>query len=238
MKIQVLLFLLICLLAGSSCNLLTGENGNGHVVKQNRQLSPFSKIKIDGVFNVILKQGDVPEVIVETDENLQGLVQTVVEGDLLLLQQKPHTSIGNSTKMNVYVTVNILSELGIGGVGNVSCANTLTQDQLILFTSGVGSTKLNLNCNSLAAKMKGVGNVSLAGMANMATIHNEGVGNLKAYDFIVQDLRITNEGVGNAQVDAERTISITNTGVGNVQHKGNATVTLSNDKGVGEVEKR
>jgi len=228
---------LLCVLGISSCIISNGRRGNGKITKQDRTVSEFNSIMVNGVFNVFLKQSDVNSVSVEADENLQDLIEVNANGGVLTLDLKTHENISKSSKMNIYVSFKNLKDLNIDGVGDLDCENRLNVDQLVVVTSGVGKTHLNLNCRTLALKSNGVGDVRLVGSAEVATIHNEGVGAIKAAEFIVQDLNVTNTGVGNCDVDAEKQITIENSGVGNVKHSGNAIVSMQKNDGVGSVEK-
>jgi hypothetical protein len=63
------------------------------------------------------------------------------------------------------------------------------------------------------------------------------VGNLYANQFITQQLKIINSGVGNAEVNAQQQINISNTGIGNINYTGNAKVNMVKDDGIGKVIK-
>ena len=99
------------------------------------------------------------------------------------------------------------------------------------------STKLNVyitikNLNELAIE-----GVTLNGSADSASIDNNGVGALKAYDFVVKNLRINNSGVGSVEVNAVESIKMNNNGVGSIKHKGDAVIKESNNDGVGKIKK-
>jgi hypothetical protein len=230
-----ILFFSIVALCG--CHIITtGKNGNGHVIKQARSIGAFNKLKIDGVFKVFINQGDTENVVVEADDNLIGLIESNVANNELELNIKKDSSIGKSTKLNIYVTIKDLQQMNIVGVNGVS-SNALNVNHLQLNIDGVGSTDLNIHCKTIHANLSGVGNLKLIGEADSATIENSGVGSLYAAKFITQKLHITNSGVGNAEVNAEQEISINNSGVGNVKHNGKAIVSKIKNDGVGKVVK-
>ncbi len=237
MKFLTTLSIFIGALLVSSCNLIgIGEKGNGNVIKQNRNVASFSKLTVNGVFHVIINQGEMEAVVVETDENLAPLITTDVKDGELTLDLKKGKNIRHSTKLNIYVTIKNIDELAIEGVNQVS-SSLLKLPHLMLKSDGVGNNDLQLNCEIFNAHLSGVGSTKLSGNADSATIHNSGVGSLQAFGFIVQKLNIDNSGVGSAEVDAEQQISINNSGVGSVKHKGNATIKAANNDGVGKIKK-
>jgi len=211
--------------------------GDGNVVKEERAVKAFDYLNLSGVFNVELIQGEKEKVVVETDQNLQELVEIVNENGKLIIQSKKGVSKTKSTKMNVYVTITDVNYLEIGGVGNISCSNRLSLDNLNLEISGVGNTSLDLDCETLDAELSSVGNIELMGEAETATIENSGVGNLNAFDLEIQNLDLENSGIGNAKVYAEQELSVENSGMGNLFYKGNATIKDFEISGMGKVKR-
>ena len=53
--------------------------GSGKIVKQNREVGHFTALATSIGGDVEIRQGDTEGVTVETDDNLQALVETVVE---------------------------------------------------------------------------------------------------------------------------------------------------------------
>ncbi|HSG68712.1 MAG TPA: DUF2807 domain-containing protein, partial [Bacteroidales bacterium] len=62
---------------------ITGEKGNGKVVKQLRDVKGFNSLEVGGAFTVYLSQGDKESLTIEADENLLDLITTEVHGDRL-----------------------------------------------------------------------------------------------------------------------------------------------------------
>jgi len=211
--------------------------GDGNVVKEERTFDAFEQLELSGVFNVQLSQGENEKVVVETDQNLQVLVETINENGKLIIKSKKGIKNIKSTKMNVYVTVADINYLEIGGVGNTSCTSLLTLDNLNLEVSGVGNTSLELDCEELNAELSSVGNIELAGEVETAFIENSGVGNLNAFDLEVLNLDLENSGIGNAKVYASNELSVENSGMGNLYYKGNAILKDFETSGMGKVKR-
>ena len=107
-------------------------------------------------------------------------------------------------------------------VGNVSAEKKLSFTDLEIRNNSVGSINLNLSAKSINIRNESVGTVMLTGSAEEAVIKNNGVGSLKAYDFIVQKMEINNEGIGSAEVNAEKELKVKDSFLGKVTNKGNA----------------
>lgn len=237
LSINLSILLLALLTATNGLYAQKKWKGDGNVVKEKRTVGTFEQLELSGVFNVQLSQGDQEEVIVETDQNLQELVETINENGKLIIKSKKGVNKTKSTKMNVYVTVTNINNLEIGGVGNISTENLLVLDGLNLEISSVGNTSLELDCDALNAEFSSVGNIELKGEVETAVVENSGVGNLNALDLEVQNLDLENSGMGNAKVYATNELSIENSGMGNLYYKGNADIKDFETSGMGKVKR-
>ena len=211
--------------------------GSGNVTTVEHDVKPFTVLELDGVFNVVIEQGDKESVTVETDDNLQELVRIENRGSTLIVDTPNRINIKKSKRMNIYVTITDLERLNISGVGNVESANLLKLGDFELRVKSVGNVDLELDAKYLDARMNSVGNISLSGKMEKADIDNGGVGNLDAYDLENEILNLKSSGVGRTEVYASKEISIRSSGVGNVYYKGDAVITDLNVKGVGKVKK-
>lgn len=233
----VLLCMVVSLL---SVNLTIAQNklrGNGNVITQERTVSSFNKIIVNGVYNVYLTQGENESVKVETDENLQEVVIVKNSGDALILSWKKGINVKKKTKMNVYVTLKDIAKLEIKGVGNVKTSSKLSLNELDIEASGVGNTSLELDCKKLDGEISMVGNFTLKGKVAEVTLDNNGTGALRAFDLVAQKLEINNSGIGKVEVNAQQEISITSSGIGSVYYKGNAKTTKLDHRGMGKIKK-
>ena len=137
-------------------------------------------------------------------------------------------NLKGKVKMKVYVTFKKLKTMEIGTVGGVQSQNQLSFENLELESSSVGNIDLELTANKINLNNKSVGNVKLSGKAEDAVIKNKGVGSLEATDFIVQTMDIDNSGVGNAAVNAQKTLKVKDSFLGKVSNKGAAPVRKMN----------
>lgn len=215
-----------------------GQNkiiGNGKVITETREVPSFRAIIGDGVFNIILKQGDKEMVQIESDENIIPLVITSSENDTLKIGIKDSTSISKMNKLNVYITITSISFISNEGVGSLTCNDTLNVKELTLRCEGAGNTSLLLNTDKLSINSEIVGTLSLAGNSTESAINHEGVGAIKAFDLKSKKLSLVAEGVGSAEIFASEELSIDASGVGNVEYKGGAAKKEIKNDGVGKV---
>jgi hypothetical protein len=213
------------------------ESANtGKVVRQTRPVPAFSRLRIDGVFDVYLRQGDKEALQIEAREGMLSRITTETRNGTLELGLKRGLSM-RKTVIKVYITVRDLEKLTIGGVASVKSDTPLRLGQLELEQHSVGTTQLALHCDRLTARITGVGALQLTGSGREVDMHNTGVGAIEAAGFEADMLRVKSTGVGNVEVNARREISIHSSGVGSVRYKGSAAVKEMRKSGVGGIRR-
>jgi hypothetical protein len=210
--------------------------GDKNIVTQERKVSPFSVLDIGGVGDITIKQGSTESVTVTTDENIQPYIETVNEGNKLRIGSKDGVDI-NSSKLQIEVTVKNISELHLGGTGNVKIAGPITSDNLLCKASGTGNLDLDFACTKLTLKISGTGNVNLKGKGDDASIKMTGAGNLKAFEFAAKNLSAELSGIGNAELNASAELSVDATGMGDISYMGSPKVKKMEATGTGRVRK-
>lgn len=91
--------------------------------------------------------------------------------------------------------------------------------------------------DGLTVQMEGVGTLLLRGSAPRTFINVEGVGNVRAFDFVAEDADVRVDGVGSVDVYATETLSARVRGVGTIRYDGGARVNRDVD-GLGRVRAR
>lgn len=204
--------------------------GNGKTVTRDVKVSSFNSLKASGVYELRLSQGNLETVKIEADENLQEYFNVKSDGNQLVIDMDKmnNKNFKSSNKMKVFITFKNLKELELKTVGNVSSEEALSFDDLNLDAKSVGNIDLNLNAKKLDLDNKSVGNVKLSGKATEAVVRNKGVGSLQAGNFVVQTMDIENDGVGGAEVNAQKDLKVKDNFLGKVTNKGSASVRKMN----------
>jgi hypothetical protein len=204
--------------------------GNGKLVTRDVNVSSFDALQASGVYELKLSQGSKETVKIEADENLQEYFTVHNEGNKLVIDMEKlkDKNLNTKNKMKVYITFKKLKELELKTVGNVSSEEQLSFDDLDLNTKNVGNVDLNLTAKKLNLDSKSVGNVKLSGKADEAVVRHKGVGSIEASNFVVQTMDIENEGVGSAEVNAEKNLKVKDSFMGKVKNKGAATMRKMN----------
>ncbi len=224
--------LLFVLLSVSLLNLLTVSaqeskdkpkiEGSGKIITRDVPVQGFDQLDITGVFSVHLTQGNAEGVKIEADDNLQDLFEVKNEGSKLIVSMKKDTRFESKKKLKVYVSFKSIKSMDLKTVGDVSSEKSMSFEDLKLENKSVGSLNFKLTANTLNVDNKSVGDVTLSGKAQSAIIKNKSVGSINAGSFVVQTMEIDNNGVGSAEVNAEKELKVKDSFLGKVTNKGSA----------------
>jgi hypothetical protein len=220
----------------ASCHWV-GKKGSGHITTQERNVQPFTKLYIDGVFPVELSQnGGDAWVKVETDDNLQNTVELKSEGDRLYIKSVNAHNL-RMTKMKVYVNVKQLKELKYNSVGALKTVDVLNVDSLQVFNNAVGAVDLKVSGQYMRVNLNSVGSTILSGTVNELRINNDGVDALSAEDLKAKVTLIHNTSVGVTRIYADSAFYIRSSSVGALYYKGPGVVKELSSDGIGRVQK-
>jgi hypothetical protein len=199
-------------------------DGSGNMITRTVNVQPFDQVDVKGVFSVKLAQGNKEEVRIEADDNLQDYFEVKNEGSKLTVSMKKDMNYNSKKGIKIYISFKKIKSMGLKTVGDVSSEGSLSFDNLDIDNKSVGSVDLKLTAQSINLDNKSVGDVVLNGKANSAVIKNKSVGSLNAADFVVQTMDIDNNGIGSAEVNAEKEIKVRDSFLGKVTNKGAATI--------------
>lgn len=208
----------------------TRIEGSGNVITKEIPVQSFDELTANGVFSLMLTQGDKEQLKIEADDNLQELFEVKNEGSLLKIGMKKDVNFSSKKGIKVYITFRKLKNMELSMVGNVSSEKNLSFSDVKIKNSSVGSVDLQMTAETVDVDNTSVGNVKLGGKAESAVIKNNGVGSIKAADFVVQKMDIDNSGIGSAEVNAEKELKVKDSFLGKVVNKGSAEIKRTNKR--------
>ena len=183
----------------SGC-IIGGDFGNGRIISQERTVSGFNKVKMEGVGDVTIHpgvqyHGQDYAAIVTTDSNIQDVVTVSVDGSTLFINTKRHINF-IPTKLSVDIYTPELHSVSLKGVGDIEVGSGSTAN-LKLSLSGVGDIK--------AQKYE----------AQNVEVQFSGTGDVKTWATTTLTGKLS--GVGNILYRGSPTINVEKTGIGQVK---------------------
>ncbi|MFT4857009.1 MAG: hypothetical protein ACI9UV_001032 [Algoriphagus sp.] len=239
MKMQYYL-LAISFLAMLSCTSRSSRDriASGESVTDERNLSGISQVKISGIMNLYLSQGDNESLRIEGDEKAISLLEINENGDLLEIGYKDEDNVKNifeDFSPDIYLTISDLRKLSFDGVVNIESVNTFQVEELIITGDGIGKIDLEIEAKMIDATFNMMGNIVLRGNVETIKLSNEGMGKIDASKLISQNMTLSSSGIGKVEVYCEDELSITVNGIGSVNYSGNPKVIKKDVNGIGKV---
>ncbi len=209
--------------------------GSGNVIVEERALSGFDRIIVEGAMDIILRQDDQQILEVEADDNIMPIISTSVRGGELKI--KSTRSYRSREAVKIYITVVDLEELKVRGSGDVYGESVFAGDRLNLETSGSGNMDLEVYYDKLFSEINGSGNFILQGEANEQEVRINGSGDYRAADLLTVETDINISGSGNSTVNVSDYLRAEIRGSGDIIYYGNPEVS-SSIRGSGNLIKR
>lgn len=212
-------------------------SGNGRVVDESRDISGFTGVKVSSGIDVYLSQGSSFEVRVEADENLQEVILTEMEGNMLEVRTD-RVNIRNAKSKKVHVTLPELRSLKISSAGDCVGQTAFSCEDLDLSISSAGDLKLEVEARRINLDISSSGDADLSGSAEVFDVNLSSAGDLNAFDLIAGKVDVNVSSAGDARVHATEEISATASSAGNIYYKGDARVVRSQSSSAGNISHR
>jgi len=208
--------------------------GSGDIIVEDRKVSGFDKILMEGAGRIILTQGSSESLSVETDDNLMEYIKTEVNGDTLEIGFEDNvvfssgsgrTALDPTDGFIFWISVIDLQAISISGAADIEIEKLKT-DQLDIDLSGAGQVSVDdLNADHLSVLVSGAGDVKIAGSVEDQIVRLSGFGRYQAFDLESQEASVTISGAGGADVWAMEKLDVTISGAGDVKYYGTPSVT-------------
>lgn len=221
MNRKAIIILTACGILLLSCSVsLNGQqtiNGSGKVSSETRSVSGFSAVSIEGSGDVDIVIGPEESVVVEAEDNILPVIQTVLEKNVLVIRTKRNTSIQTTKPIKIHITMKSLSGVRIPGSGNITVSE--------------------LNGDSFSIALPGSGNITVEGTANMVNITLGGSGNIDCANLKARSATVTINGSGNITVYANESLDAIINGSGDIRYSGNPARVNKDVRGSGNIHK-
>lgn len=227
-----------------SCNITTPSafnrkniTGSGDTKTEERSVSGFDKVSLEGIGKVILVQGSEEKLTVEAEENLLEYITTEVSGSTLKIGYKQGYNLLPRKEIRYNLTLKDLTSLSVAGAHDVE-TKSLKSDDLTLSVSGAGKLDLSgLDVQKLHVNATGAGNFILAGATTEQDVLISGAGSYNAADLKSTKATITVTGAGNSTVWVTSDLSVQLNGFGKVDYYGSPKVSKQIN-GAGSIESK
>lgn len=208
-------FLFFSVLFFLSCNSEKGLNcfqAEGDRIQQEFEVANFTAVIVEERLQLIVKEGPVQKVVVDTGENLLNDIEvSVTDGVLTVFNDNGCNIVRDYNISKVYVTSPNITQIRNASGYEVQSDGVLSYPTLTLisddgeeedFYHKDGDFRLNLNVEELNITANGLSNFYISGEAEMANIEFlEGDIRFEGADFAIQHANIYHRGTNKVTVN-------------------------------------
>lgn len=210
--------------------------GSGKEVAVARQVAAFSALRLDSSVDVQAHQGTAPSVTVHADDNIEPLIETVVDGDTLVVRMKKGTGFYSHHKITVDVVFTSLTAVQQRGSGDLHI-DKVSGPKFESSISGSGDLSIDsAQVGAFALHIAGSGDVVIAGTADEARFGIAGSGDVNARNFAARKVNVSISGSGDAHVNATEALEARVAGSGDVTYSGHPRDVSRRVSGSGSIE--
>lgn len=214
MKEFVLLIVLITL--GTGCHAIHhGVPGSGKLLKEKRNVAPFTSISTEGAFEIEVVSQKPQEVEISGDDNILPLVSTEVFNNVLHVRNLRSYSASQPVTLRIFVPD--LAGVSLAGAGTLE-------------VSGLKNDKFEIDVN-------GAPTIRASGETKALKIDASGAAKIDTHKLRAARVEVDSKGVSGVEVYAAEQLDVTVSGPSQVVYTGNAVVNKT-VHGPGSVEKK
>ncbi len=226
----------LVILYGCYWEMAESVSGNGDVVTEERDVPGFNGLSVAAGIDVYISQGDEEHLKVITDENLQDVIRTEVNDDVLKIYAAKNIRRAESKK--VYVEYENLNMIKVSSAGDVKGENTLNTRDLKIRLSSAGDLVLDVRAKEIDIDISSSGNARLSGKTGLLEADLSSAGDLNAFDLEAEIGDISVSSAGDAKVFITGEASFRSSSAGDIIYKGNPEIRQIRTSSSGNIRKR
>lgn len=224
--------LLVFVLILSSCGISEDCIKNaGDAVTQNYEITDFDKIRVHAGISLVVKEGPVFNVSLQSGSNVIGNIEVSKQGDFLVVKDNSTCNWTRDFKAaTVFVTAPNISEIHSKTEQDIYSDGTLTFPILRLFAinddeAGTGDFYFNLNNSQTVIESNHVSNFTISGnTTELLSNFYFGTGKFNGENFTCQNIKIFQRGSNDMILKPIQSISGKILNTGNVILKNNPPI--------------
>ncbi|MDX2010654.1 MAG: DUF2807 domain-containing protein [Myxococcaceae bacterium] len=208
-----------------------GVVGSGTAATETRTIGAFRTLRAENGFRVTVTKGE-RALSVTTDDNVISLVETVVEGDVLVLRLKPGVSLSTTRGLVAALTSDVLEGVEVSGGGRVAGPVSAAATFPVVATGGSQVELSGVMSSLVTLDASGGGTVTLAGSTTEARLTAGGGATVTTRDLSATKVTVDLSGGSQARVSSSNEVSGNASGGSTLVVSGNpATVSVTTSGG-------
>lgn len=207
--------------------------GSGVRTSISRTVATFDRVDIGGEYDVVIRVGAAPSVVLEGDDNLLPLIRTEVRGGTLHIDAEEN--LRSREPIRIAIGVAALNAVHSGGSSDIAVRD-VRSEAFEASVSGSSDLTANGDFGALSASISGSGEIHMTGTADAIDGHVTGSGEMDLLEVRARSARVEVSGSGGATVQVSERLDAKVSGSGDVRYRGQPVV-QADVSGSGDVER-
>jgi hypothetical protein len=201
-------------------------------------VSTFSKLEIEGNFDVYLKQGARHEVILASETNKVPYFSWEKNTETLKLKYSLLSYLSPSDFM-VLITAPDLSLIELDGSIKLHTVGKFNTSKLHLDMDSRTTADLFIDGELLSCDLDGMAQLTLKGQSKKLKATLDGRAKLEAGDFQVRSAHILTDGISSALIQVQDSLIVQSDGISRVEYRGNPSYkSINKERAARIIEKK
>ena len=196
--------------------------GNGNYTTEERSVSEYDQVALQGSMDVELVAGTEGKLKVEAESNLHEYIITEVSNGKLKISVEDGVNLDPSRNYEIKITVPFkdLEGVSLTGSGDIYSKELIRAESFKASVTGSGDIQLKVEAGSVEGKLVGSGDLNLHGTAGEFECLVTGSGDLDASNLKAERVVATVSGSGDIQVYASESLKSRVSGSGDISYSG------------------
>lgn len=198
--------------------LLVSLNALVAQVKQERDVSGFTKIKVGSSIHLSVTMGESESLVFEAEKDvLSKLKSEIKNGELHLFMEG---SEKNSKEIKALVTLKSISGLSATGASKVDFTSMVSCDKMEIDANGASYVEIELKAKEISLGSHGASSVKIAGSSTLLVAHVDGASSLKGADLKAESVEIKASGAASASINVSQKLVGSASGASTIRYSG------------------
>jgi len=201
--------------------------GSGKLRHEERPLGRISGLALSLPGTVEVRTGAADGIVIDTDDNLLALIETVVEDGTLKIRPRRGSQL-EPTQLKIVVSTRGLDRLALAGSGNI-LADALRGNRVRLDVGGSGAVVVDrIEADTVSVNLGGSGTLKAGGgSAHNVALTIGGSGDIDLGRLQTDGASATIAGSGDATLWVRDNLSVTVAGSGDIAYYGDPQISKS-----------
>jgi len=209
--------------------------GDGVIVTEVLTLNPFNVFESNGSFDIDFHFGDLNEIRITADSNIQEIITAKVVNGKLEVSFEKKLNIRPSQKVKLSITTQVINSIIVNGSGNIVSEKIETSNKFKIKINGSGNFKGEVHAPDVETEISGSGDILLRGTCQSTSIKINGSAKIDAKELLSDAAIVSISGSGTIYVYARESIEANISGSGTIYLEGNPSKITKSISGSGKL---